>query len=110
VDRFEQPSREFARAVAANEAMTELPRYALEAVAFGGILVIVLYLLGSGREVEGALPILGLYAFSAYRLMPSLQQVFKSVSQVRFYATALAELHQDLAAIGRTPVARALEE
>lgn len=100
VDRFKQPSREFARAVASNEAMAELPRYALEAVAFGGILVIVLYLLGSGRSPASALPVLGLYAFAAYRLMPSLQQIFKSVSQVRFHSTALEELHRDLASVG----------
>ena len=100
VDRFEQPSREFARAVASNEAMAELPRYALEAVAFGGILVIVLYLLGAGRSPAAALPVLGLYAFAAYRLMPSLQQIFKSISQVRFHSAALEELHADLAAIG----------
>ncbi|HLV26137.1 MAG TPA: ABC transporter ATP-binding protein [Gemmatimonadales bacterium] len=110
LNRFEQPSLDFARAVAANEAMTELPRYALEAIAFGGILVIVLYLLGSGGAVSGVLPLLGLYAFAAYRLMPSLQQLFKSASQVRFHSTALGELHHDLAAIGRTPVADALEE
>lgn len=110
LDRFEKPSLDFARAVAANEAMTELPRYALEAVAFGGILVIVLYLLGSGSAVDGVLPLLGLYAFAAYRLMPSLQQVFKSVSQVRFHSTALGELHGDLASVGRTPVADALME
>src|SRR5690606_37663682 len=38
------------------------------------------------------------------------QQVFKSVSQVRFHSTALEELHLDLASIGRTPVADSLAE
>ena len=100
LDRFSVPSRRFARVIADNAMMAELPRYALETIAFGGILLIILYLLGSGREVVSVLPLLSLYAFAAYRLMPSLQQVFSSVTQVRFNAPALQRLRRDLEEIG----------
>lgn len=102
IDRFERPSRRFMRAVASNQMMSQLPHYALETLTFGGILIIILYLLGTGHSMEGALPLLSLYAFAAYRLMPSLQQVFLSVTQIRFNTPALEELHHDLANIGRS--------
>lgn len=101
LDRFEGPSYDFTRSVAANEIMSELPKYALETLAFGGILLIILYLLGAGHSVERTLPVLSLYAFAAYRLMPSLQQVFAAVARVRFHEAALDELHRDLAEVRR---------
>ena len=102
VERFEKPSLQFARTVASNQMMSQLPHYALETLAFGGILIIILYLLGTGHSMERALPLLSLYAFAAYRLMPSLQQVFLSITQIRFNVPALDELHRDLANIGKS--------
>ena len=44
--------------------ISDLPRYALETIAFGGIVLIVIYLLASGQNIAQALPLIGLYAFS----------------------------------------------
>ena len=45
---------------------------------------------------ETALPIIALYAFSGYRLMPALQQVSEAFTQLRFASPALDALQQDL--------------
>ncbi|HMB54010.1 MAG TPA: ABC transporter ATP-binding protein [Thermoanaerobaculia bacterium] len=94
--RFAKPSYAFVGATASNAVVAQLPRYALEAVAFGGILLMVLYLLGRGEDFESVLPVLGLYAFAGYRLMPSLQQIFHGMTSVRFNASALEHLIADL--------------
>lgn len=77
--------------------IAELPRYALEIIAFGGILLVVLYLLGKERKAESMVPLLALYAFAGYRLMPSVQQLFAAFAQMRQSMPALELLHQDLA-------------
>lgn len=77
--------------------ISEMPRYALEIVAFGGILLVVLYLLGKGREAANMVPLLALYAFAGYRLMPALQQLFAAFAHLRQGVPALELLHQDLA-------------
>ena len=51
--------------------IAQLPRYALEILAFGGILAIVLYFLRTGQNVEKLVPVMALYAFAGYRLMPA---------------------------------------
>jgi ABC-type multidrug transport system fused ATPase/permease subunit len=43
-----------------------------------------------------ALPIIALYAFAGYRLMPALQQIYGAVTQLRFAGPALDALHADL--------------
>ena len=52
------------------------PRYMMEAVAFGAIIMLVLYLLATNYDLGTALPILALYAFTGYRLMPAFQSIF----------------------------------
>jgi ATP-binding cassette, subfamily B, bacterial PglK len=60
------------------------PRYLMEAIAFGAIVVLVLYLLATNHDLGTALPILALYAFTGYRLMPAFQSIFQSLTVVRF--------------------------
>lgn len=60
------------------------PRYLMESVGFGAIIVLVLYLLATKHDLGTAIPILVLYAFTGYRLMPAFQAIFQSLTIVRF--------------------------
>jgi ABC-type multidrug transport system fused ATPase/permease subunit len=55
-----------------------------------------MYLLGEGRALEQVLPVLGLYAFAAYRMLPALQVIFGGMTQMRFNVGALDLLHRDM--------------
>jgi ABC-type multidrug transport system fused ATPase/permease subunit len=94
--RFSDPARAFARHQASAQVVSQLPRFALEAIAFGGMLLVVLYLMAQNGGFSNALPVIALYAFAGYRLMPALQAIYKSVTSVRFAAPALEALHADL--------------
>jgi ABC-type multidrug transport system fused ATPase/permease subunit len=96
VSRFSVPSRLAAYYEAQGQVMSSLPRYALEVVAFGGIVMIVLYLLATKGGIEQVLPLVALYAFAGYRLMPAMQQIFFATTQIRFHAPALDQLCRDL--------------
>lgn len=76
--------------------ISQLPRYFLEIIAFGGILLIVLFNLESQQTASAIVPILALYAFAGYRLLPALQQFFASISMVRYGLPALYLVHRDL--------------
>jgi ABC-type multidrug transport system fused ATPase/permease subunit len=96
VRRFAVSDRQYADANASNALVGEIPRYALEMVAFGGILVIVLYVLQKRGDFGGAVAVMSLYALAGYRLMPALQQIFHGLAQIRFYVPTLDRLHADL--------------
>jgi len=77
--------------------ISQIPRYALETLAFGGILLIVLFFLVSMEETAGeVVPLLSLYAFSGYRLLPALQNIFSSISSMRYNSHSLMVLYSDL--------------
>ncbi len=94
--RFANPSKRFNNNQALSMMIGELPRYALEAIAFGGVLVIAIYLLLIGHRVEETIPVLGFYAFAGYRLMPGLQQAFASYTRMSFGGSAVQNLHREL--------------
>ena len=45
---------------------------------------------------NSALPIVSLYVFAGYRLMPALQQMYSSFTQLTFTGPALDKLYDDL--------------
>ncbi len=94
--RFDDPARRFTKAQAMHAVAGQMPRFALEALTFGGLLVVVIYLMARPGGLQQALPLLALYAFGAYRLMPALQSMYAQLVALRFAGSALETLHRDL--------------
>ncbi len=96
IERFATATFGSAAAEASTRVVAHLPRYILEAVAFGGILLATLLLVaGAQATAHSVLPVLALYAFAGMRLLPALQQAFASAANVRFYMPMLREVHGD---------------
>jgi len=96
IDHFSTHSHRFANNQALKNTISQLPKYALEIIAFGGILIIVLYYLAIKHNIAQVIPLISLYTFAAYRLMPALQAIFTGVSEIRYTIPALDILHKDI--------------
>jgi ABC-type bacteriocin/lantibiotic exporter with double-glycine peptidase domain len=96
IKRFADASQKHASNQASAKSISQIPRYILEAIAFGGMLLFVLFLVEEGGMLDTVLPIVALYAFAGYRLMPALQQTYASFSLLRFVGPALDYLYNDL--------------
>ena len=96
IKRFAKPAQIYARHVSSSAVISQLPRYALEAVVFGGMLLVILYFMTQRGSFIDALPIMALYAFAGYRLMPALQGIYVAITQLRFISPALDTLYNDL--------------
>ena len=96
INRYSEPSSSYAKDTATNKIISGTPRYIMEVIAIGGIISVVLYLLASNRGFQDTLPMIGLFAFAAYRIMPALQNIFTSVTTIRFYTSSLDVLYEDM--------------
>ena len=94
--RYSDPAKNFALAQASSTTIAQLPRFFLEAIGFGGIILIILYLMTISGNFNSALPIISLYVFAGYRLLPALQQIYVSFSQFTFVRPALNKLYDDI--------------
>jgi len=93
---FSDYTKQYAGDRALSEVMATLPRYALEIIAFGGVLLIIIYFLFMERNLTDVTPLLALYAFASIRLMPALQQIFSAITYIRLGKEPLQLIHQDL--------------
>ena len=96
VKRFSDPAKTLAKIKATAGVIVHLPRFTLEGIAFGGMLLVVLYLMSKSGNFADALPLIALYAFAGYRLMPALQQIYTSMTTLLFITPELDAMHQDL--------------
>ena len=97
IDRFSVSSKSYVNNQALAQMLGLMPRYALEALAFGGMMTYMLALIWrENTEVASIVPTLALYALAGYRLMPAIQQIYISSSQLRFVDTSLQKIHSDL--------------
>ncbi len=96
LDRFQVSSGRYSRAMTAHSMISKLPHYALEVVAFGGVIGAVVYLVETRGDLAEVIPVVALYVLAGYRLIPALQSLFYSLSHIRFNSAVLTALHDDL--------------
>ncbi len=96
IKRFSVPAKTLAKNTASVAIISQIPRFAVEAITFGGMLLVVLYLMARSGNFVNAVPIISVYAYAGYRLMPALQLIYGSITQLRFVDPALNILLEDL--------------
>ncbi len=74
-----------------------LPRFGLEILTIMGLAVLVVTMVGSGRELTTILPVLGLFAAAAFRLLPAVNRTITSFQSINVHRPILDALHRDLA-------------
>jgi ABC-type multidrug transport system fused ATPase/permease subunit len=92
---FSHASAHFAEVNAKSQLIALLPRYAIEVLAFGGMVIVTMALAGSDKNFSSYIPLLSLYSVAGYKLLPSLQQVFLNLAAIRFSAASLEALIEE---------------
>lgn len=104
--KFSFANSEYAKHESASQLMPLLTKYLIEIIAFGGMILVAIYLIWTKDNLNQYLPLLGLYALSGYRIMPAAQQIFSGVAQMRFNSIAVHILHKDFHAFKENKHAR----
>ena len=87
----------FSRHTAANDTLSQSPLYIVEATGYSGLILIAMWLLFKTQDLTYVLPSLGLYGFAAYRMLPSVQIMYRGFSRLRFSLASLNTISHDLA-------------
>lgn len=96
-ERFAKASNHFAVANASSQIISQVPRYAVELLAFGSVIALVMYLMVAHQgDVGTILPVLSVYALAGMKLLPAFQQVYSSITQIRGTLPALDSIKDDL--------------
>jgi ATP-binding cassette, subfamily B, bacterial PglK len=93
---FSNSSYTYAKSISLAHMTSQLPRYILEGIAFAGIMLLLLYMISQKGSMNNALPIISLYIFAGYRLMPSMQQVYSSFTHLRYIGSSIDNLVNEI--------------
>lgn len=74
----------------------DLPRFVIETISFGAIIILAILLLKESQSPGHVVSLLSVYALAGYKLLPTLQQVYKSVSSLSANGSVVHELKLDL--------------
>jgi ABC-type multidrug transport system fused ATPase/permease subunit len=96
--RFRPASKKNSVLQARKATLAQVPKFLIEVVAFGGVIFLSMVLVARSDDFGSALPMLGMYAFAGYKLLPAAQHIFASLSSLRFGSAAVDDLCEDLRA------------
>lgn len=97
INRFKETGKKMAYSLGNNAALGQSPRYFIELVAFGSIVMLVIYLfIAHDGSLVKIVPSLTIYAIASIKLLPAFQQIYSSVADIRANIPAFESIHQDL--------------
>jgi len=100
--RFRDAAYRMARVQTRTQILGETPRYGLEAIAFGGmILLILVMLIRGGGDIAALIPTLGVIAAVGLRLIPALQVLYRRGASLRQSEPTLLRIHADMTGLDR---------
>ena len=95
-EQFARASKNFAWQHAKRQIITGLPHYIIEAVALGLVVLLVVVMIVRGGDFAEVIPLISVYAFAGYRLMPALRVIFKNAGALRSSGPIVQALYDDL--------------
>lgn len=97
IERFQNSGFIYARALGVNAGISQVPRYFMELIAFGSMIGLVLLLIKWNEgDLGSVLSILAVYALAAFKLLPALQQIYVSITQIKGNISAFEAIETDL--------------
>ena len=96
VKQYSIPSKLHAKYTTQNSLITQMPRYLVETISFSGIVGIIIYFIYQGEKANEVIPLISIFALASYRLAPALQQIYHSISQIKYTLPAINLLINDI--------------
>ena len=95
--KFEKANLLFASSQARNQAISQLPKFLIELIAIGSILILILYLIKvNGNNVSTIITTLSIFALAGIKLLPALQQIYASISTIKGNIGAFYSIKDEL--------------
>lgn len=96
-DEFYKTGKRFSNVSGKVQFLANAPKYGLEFIAFSIILFFILSLIYFGKEnFDETLPVLAIYIFAGYKLLPIFQSIYLGVVQIKNNIPAYDKIEKEL--------------
>lgn len=96
LDQYHMHNLKSARVWKLQTILESFPRLFFEILAVTGLAILVISMLSQGHDMPSIIPTLGLFAAAAFRLMPSINRVLRSVQSLRYRLPVVNTLYEEI--------------
>ena len=97
INKFNLLSFALAKASALNTNLQRIPKFLIEFIAFGGAVLLIITLnLNSNGNFQSVIAQLAFFTLAGYKLIPSLQQIYMNITNIKANISALDSIENDL--------------
>lgn len=96
INRFRNFSRLFAKTNATYSALVASPKFIFEMLVFISIAFSVCLISVVNMDIFNSLPLLGIFAFAAYKSQPALSNVLYGINSIEYGSKIISNLHRSL--------------
>jgi ABC-type multidrug transport system fused ATPase/permease subunit len=96
IKKFKEHNFENARAGRLQKVLQQLPRLWLEVLVIISLSALIFSMLTQGRALDDILPVAGLFAVAAFRLMPSISRILNAIQSLRYGLTVVDTLSNEV--------------
>jgi ATP-binding cassette subfamily C protein len=100
IRRYTVASKKFARQRIIMRAISDLPKFVMDALVFGGITAAIVFFIIRGGDLTAIISTISVYILAGYRMMPELAAIFTSISGIQHYRPILDKIYHELAVEG----------
>ena len=93
-----------------SQVLSTAPRYLLELIFISFIVLLAILVVFLEKNLSELVPVLGLYAVAAMRLMPMVNGITNSLTRLRYGRDAVRILHQDLLNLSNVDSVKVLKD
>jgi ATP-binding cassette subfamily C protein len=92
-----------ARIRSLHNTLVTAPRFLIETVFVCGMLLVIALVTGYGSTGPDLVPLLGLYAYAGFRIIPSVHRILMNLNHIRHGAVAAQRVYTDFMVFRHTP-------
>lgn len=97
IEKFKIQNSILAETQAKTQVLGIIPRFFMEFVAFGGMIILLLFLMKyHDSMLVDILPLLSIYALAGFKLLPSLQLIYTSLTQIKGSLPSFNAIYDDI--------------
>jgi len=109
LEQFNFHNLKSARVTKLQSNLQNYPRLMFELLAVIGLAILVISMRSQGKDMEEIIPLLGLFAAAAFRLMPSVNRILNSVQCLRYYLPVVETIDKEIRLTTPKPVTSSKE-
>lgn len=96
VDQFVNCGEKKMNALIMNNFFGTVPKYLIETVCIAGIMLVLIYKLKTGTDLNAILPQLAAFAVAAFKLLPSVGKISNYMNGITFLRPSIDLIYHDL--------------